>query len=57
MRQSRYQWFIALFPLQAQRDVWERNPGAIGNDFTLAKWYRWGSNDAQQSGTPQFLMI
>ena len=24
-----HQWFIALFPLQAQRDVWERNPGAI----------------------------
>ena len=24
-----HQWFIALFPLQAQRDVWEQNPGAI----------------------------
>jgi alkylation response protein AidB-like acyl-CoA dehydrogenase len=24
-----HQWFIALFPLEAQRDVWERNPGAI----------------------------
>jgi alkylation response protein AidB-like acyl-CoA dehydrogenase len=24
-----HQWFIALFPEQAQRDVWESNPGAI----------------------------
>ena len=24
-----HQWFIALFPLQAQRDVWEDHPGAI----------------------------
>jgi alkylation response protein AidB-like acyl-CoA dehydrogenase len=24
-----HQWFIALFPLEAQRDVWGANPGAI----------------------------